>query len=412
LTRGEGIYGTIGYIYDDVGNRETKTVGEETETYTYKEGTNHLKSITGATVTSFDYDPNGNTEQMGALTFDYTEDNRLTEARVNEEGVGRYTYNGLGQRIIKKTSDPTIIYHYDLQGHLIAETKKNGKVITEYVWLDDRLLAIAPKGKSRLLFVHSDHLGTPIRMTNKKGALVWRTDHKPFGEASVNEDPDGDGKQVTLNLRFPGQYFDKETGLHYNYFRDYHPGIGRYLTVDRLRFLRIYYNVYSYGGNNPVSFFDFFGLFHCRVVPSGPILRTSTGREMTEWEDVCDWKEVWSRNLSGKALTAILIGAGTEVFLPGGDPIAGLDIVKRVTKYEGTKRGARYTEVKTHRNALQICWDHCDNVVSINWHPDIELGFDWILIENLSRKVTKIEVGPMKIKFSFIKWLIDDYFSH
>jgi len=57
---------------------------------------------------------------------------------------------------------------------------------------------VAPKGKSKLLFVHTDHLGTPIRMTNKQGSLVWRVDHRPFGEATVDEDPDGDGKQVTL----------------------------------------------------------------------------------------------------------------------------------------------------------------------------------------------------------------------
>jgi len=96
-------------------------------------------------------------------------------------------------------------------------------------------------------------------MTDKKGTLVWRVDHRPFGEASVDEDPDGDGKQVILNLRFPGQYFDKETGLHYNYFRDYHPGIGRYLEPDPIGF-NGEPNLYVYASANPISNVDVFGL--------------------------------------------------------------------------------------------------------------------------------------------------------
>jgi len=260
LTRGEGIYGAIGYTYDHVGNRETKTVGEETETYTYKDGTNHLKSITGATTIAFDYDPNGNTEQMGTSRLSYNENNRLIEASMNEEVVGGYTYNSLGQRTIKKSSDGTTIYHYDLNGHLIAETKKNGKTITEYLYLGDRLLAMAPKGRSKLVYAHTDHLGTPIRMTDKKGGVVWQMDHRPFGEAEVDQDPDGDGKQVILNLRFRGQYYDSETGLHYNYFRDYHPGIGRYVEPDPIG-LNTGINLYMYVYNSPVNWVDSVGLF-------------------------------------------------------------------------------------------------------------------------------------------------------
>jgi RHS repeat-associated protein len=57
-------------------------------------------------------------------------------------------------------------------------------------------------------------------------------DNKPFGESTVQQDPDGDGKTVAFNLRFPGQYFDQETELNYNYFRDYDPMTGRYIESD------------------------------------------------------------------------------------------------------------------------------------------------------------------------------------
>ena len=62
--------------------------------------------------------------------------------------------------------------------------------------------------------VHTDHLGTPKALTNSLD-VVWQAQHTPFGSALVNEDPDGDGFSQTLNVRFPGQYFDTESGLHY-----------------------------------------------------------------------------------------------------------------------------------------------------------------------------------------------------
>src|SRR4030095_7761996 len=72
-------------------------------------------------------------------------------------------------------------------------------------------------------YVHTDHLNTPRLITNQTGQAVWRWDNtEPFGNNVPNENPSGLGN-FTCNLRYPGQYFDKETNLHYNYFRDYDP---------------------------------------------------------------------------------------------------------------------------------------------------------------------------------------------
>ncbi|WP_353328934.1 RHS repeat-associated core domain-containing protein, partial [Chitiniphilus shinanonensis] len=63
--------------------------------------------------------------------------------------------------------------------------------------------------------------------------VVWEwAIAEPFGQSSANADPDNDGQQLVYNLRFPGQYFDAETGRYYNYFRDYDPRIGRYIQSD------------------------------------------------------------------------------------------------------------------------------------------------------------------------------------
>ena len=83
-------------------------------------------------------------------------------------------------------------------------------------------------------YVHSDRLGTPQVLTDEQQRIVWRADYRPFGEAEIDEDPDGDGTAVQLQLRFPGQYQDPATGLYYNYYRDYDPSLGRYVQSDPL----------------------------------------------------------------------------------------------------------------------------------------------------------------------------------
>ena len=90
---------------------------------------------------------------------------------------------------------------------------------------------------SRVAYIHGDHLGTPLAMTDKNQRVIWRAEHEPFGQATLNTDPDNDGLHATLNLRFPGQYADAETGLHYNYFRDYDPELGRYIESDPIGLL-------------------------------------------------------------------------------------------------------------------------------------------------------------------------------
>ncbi len=128
-------------------------------------------------------------------------------------------------------------------------------------WLNKLIPAAraVPANGGVLYYVHNDPLGTPQALTDESGTVVWKADYDPFGKATVDDDPDGDGNTVEFNVRFAGQYFDKETGLHYNLMRDYSPETGRYLEADPIG-QRGGINIFLYAENNPIRNIDPLGL--------------------------------------------------------------------------------------------------------------------------------------------------------
>ncbi|MEK7811357.1 MAG: RHS repeat-associated core domain-containing protein, partial [Pseudomonadota bacterium] len=114
-------------------------------------------------------------------------------------------------------------------------------------------------GEPQVYYIYTDHLDTPREITDTNGNVVWQWDNTdPFGDNPPNENPSRLG-QFEFNLRFPGQSYDKETGLHYNYFRDYDPATGRYVQSDPIG-LDGGINTYTYVGGNPLSYTDPLGL--------------------------------------------------------------------------------------------------------------------------------------------------------
>jgi RHS repeat-associated protein len=475
LVSAGGVYGDLGYRYDAVGNRLSRTLGLATDTYTYATLSHRLLEITGPQARRFAYDAAGNTTRAASTTFTFDARNRLSQANVDGH-TATYTYNAEGARVLKTLDGETTVFHYDLGGRLLAETDAAGTTLREYLYLDDRRLAMVARASQpsaskysfygpaqggnrpatlladlddrrliltdsdghrlthqfdeenwrleekktrtrirfrhqndklklsgRLVFPHHDdgtphhdvakafirvvqspertlhvryqgtggqthftgtdrktgepvtlhfdldthtievtfqdgathaftlaedqwvethprphrtridyhfddghttlwgtlrlnkhktvatvklqqgqlyratykamtgqpqtqpaaphglyylhpnHLNTPQVITDENQQIVWEVDYRPFGQTTITTNT------VDNPLRFPGQYFDNETGLHYNYFRDYDPTTGRYIESDPIG-LEGGINDFEYVHSNPVAWTDPYGL--------------------------------------------------------------------------------------------------------------------------------------------------------
>jgi len=159
------------------------------------------------------------------------------------------------ERVAKGAGGATTHYHYDRAGRLIAESDGSGQATREYIQLAGLPLALVVDIATTpaLQYVHADRLGTPRLMTDGSQAVVWDGAFTPFG---LEDGITGTGSN---DQRFPGQLLDGETGYHYNYFRTYDPGLGRYLQSDPIG-LAGGLNRYAYVEGNPVNLVDPLGL--------------------------------------------------------------------------------------------------------------------------------------------------------
>jgi RHS repeat-associated protein len=162
-----------------------------------------------------------------------------------------------------------IYFMYDEAGHLVGEYDSSGNLIQETVWLGDIPVAtLRPNGANvDVFYVHTDQLNTPRKVSRPSdNALRWRWDPTPFGEGVPDQNPASIGTFV-YNLRFPGQQFDVETNLNYNYFRDYDPAVGRYVQSDPIG-IEDDLNTYAYVHSRPLESVDPLGLGRAGINPN------------------------------------------------------------------------------------------------------------------------------------------------
>jgi len=242
--------------YDANGNRTSATINGASTTYNYPSTSHRLTSLSGATARSFTYDAAGNTSASAGITYVYDGRGRMKQA-----GATTYLVNGLGQRVKKSAAGVDTYFAYDEAGHLLGEYDASGAAIEETVWLGDLPVAVIKPNAtgSDLFYVWADNLGTPRQVSDAANQSRWEWPNSdPFGNNAPNENPSALGA-FAYNLRFPGQYYDQETGKHYNYFRDYDPAIGRFVESDPIGLLGGL-STYSYVRSSPLTRSDALGL--------------------------------------------------------------------------------------------------------------------------------------------------------
>lgn len=326
-----------GFTYDATGNRLSKVLSGTTTTNTYDPASHRLTQV--ATVLRT-YDANGNTTKNGTPAFTYDDRNRMRDYRANGTSVTRtYRYNGKGERVSKTVSAGNAnnrYYTYDESGHLLGEYLANGARVQEYVWLDDTLVAVLSDHDSTTYqYVQTDHLGTPRAVINPvNDAIIWRWNltNTAFGEHAATADPDANSVSYTFNMRYPGQWYDSESKLHYNYFRDYDPGVGRYIESDPIQ-LAGGLSTFAYAKSIPLQRKDQWGLVDVNYFPDSYF----------NWNDISDKAD---RRDSGP--NVISVGVHSGVLGPrdaNGVPISVDEMAKEIMKSPKFGRGAKYIEL-------------------------------------------------------------------
>lgn len=417
-------FGINTYLYDE-NHRLTSATNSELPDFTYEldDSSNRISEngssewvyddndrLTSTDTATFSYDLNGNLterDESGVVTrYFYDVANRLIRVEnAAGQAIVEYGYDPQDRRIWKDVSGVRTYFLYSEMG-LVGEYASDGSQIRAYGYMPDGIWTTDPvylKTDQGYAFYQNDELGTPRLLVDLNGTTVWSATFDPFGQATVFE------QAIENPLRFPGQYFDSETGLHYNWRRYYDPATGRYITSDPIGY-EGGTNLYAYVDANPIN----------RMDPTGECFFFAAFGVVGNALDQVDEKRCvdWGEAATAGGISAATCGIGGALLRGGGAlisrlrrtarpcsnsfsadtlvhtesglvPIAEIREGDRVLSYSeltGEKTYEAVTAVISHgqRNTIsEIKLTNGEEVIATSGHPVYVLEDGWLEAANL-----------------------------
>ena len=271
-------YAGVRYRYDERGNLVERTQDGERSEYAWDAFNRMTRATTRHGLTTFAYDPLGRRIAKHSEAIKGTAFRKTTRTMYGWDGDTLALESSVRQGFAADERTVHYVYERDSFVPLVQATRNQalqlapttdvkalvvgngGKydIALDPLWNGEFEQEAEPFGKDEIAFYQCDHLGTPQELTDCDGQVAWSAQYKAWGQAK--QAISGAARKAGMRnpIRFQGQYFDEETGLHYNRYRYYDPDTARYLTQDPIG-LAGGFNVYSYT-RNPTGWTDALGL--------------------------------------------------------------------------------------------------------------------------------------------------------
>ena len=250
LIGASGPWGPGSFNYDAIGNRTNKNISGANTDYSYGSSDNRLSG--------YPHDANGNVLQDDNFTYDYDSENRLIAVRSGGTVIVQYQYDGDGRRVSKTVNNGEKTYYgYGTGINVLTEFNGQGVPRFDYIYVGNRNISRVNFDSNGAIqsktFYHTDHLGSNIAITDETSTVVWDQSYLPFGDFYS-----GTGS-ISNTHQYTEKEFEEETGLYYYGARYYHPGLGRFMSVDQAGGDPTdpqSWNRYAYVLNNPYKYVD------------------------------------------------------------------------------------------------------------------------------------------------------------